>query len=144
MWTFIGIVVVILICAGIAASSNQAEVEQKKLLASSAAKRPEAFQRLFAEEFPAFSSNVTYSKAEAILSTWTKAAESWDFKQHVTFFGGQFKDSDHHLLACKLMVARTASLISDEFASEAAKAPIDYYSTMHRIITSANTLSGGS
>ena len=48
-----------------------------------AAKRPTVFTSLFAEEFPEFSEEMTYTRAEVAIDKWARFSVSPNFKKHL-------------------------------------------------------------
>lgn len=56
--------------------NNQLAEVTRKLQQQIASKRPEAFKRLFAEEFPGYSQDITYAKSEEILRVYDRLMAS--------------------------------------------------------------------
>ncbi|MEM7215182.1 MAG: hypothetical protein AAF423_06530 [Pseudomonadota bacterium] len=146
MWILIIVAIVICcIVAGIAQSSEDAATEQRdQNIRQIAAKRPDAFIRLFQEEFPDFAEDITFSKAESAIEEWNRALESNDYKQHLSFFNkSQFKDADAAQKARRFLMGNVANEISSEFLEHVLENPIeDSFNAMHRIIRSSLTLAG--
>lgn len=144
MWILIIIAVVICcIIAGISQSSEDAaEAESIRIANQIAAKRPDAFIRLFQEEFPNYAGTITFSKAEAAIREWERAADSKEYKRHLKMFNkGKFKNAHAAKTAMSYIVRCTASEISPEFLIYVDENPLeDSYMGIRRAIHSSNTL----
>ncbi|NIZ59848.1 hypothetical protein DL239_02530 [Sedimentitalea sp. CY04] len=137
MWIWIiGAVVVCCIIAGVAQASE--DDEKKKL----AAKRPDAFVRLFSEEFPDFSGNITFAKAEAAIKKWDEAIVSYDFTKHQKLFDKtKFKNVDSANQAMSYLINCVAKEISIEFVEYIQKNSMEAsYAAMRRAMDSSLTL----
>lgn len=107
-----------------------------------AAKRPDAFIRLFKEEYPIFADALTFSKAEGAINTWNWALGQKGYTQHLTIFDkSKFKTDEAFLQAASFMSLQLAQEVSNEFRDYVLLAPVEEtYLTIRRIINSSYTL----
>ena len=137
MW--IWIIGAIVVCVVIAAFAQAQEDEEKKNVA---AKLPDAFTRLFSEEFPNFSGNITFTKAEAAIKAWDTGFEDREYTKHKHWFReGYFKNEDAKLIAETYLVSKLAKEISHEFLAYVQENPVEGFNTVNRVIISSRTLS---
>ncbi|MEL7240261.1 MAG: hypothetical protein AAGK78_15490, partial [Planctomycetota bacterium] len=94
-WIIVAIIVVVLLCSLSSSSESNAdaqkqlaEAQQKQLADQSSARRPEALRRLFDEEFPEYSGQLTYAKAERFISRWDEVIASSEYKQAFSWMNG--------------------------------------------------------
>lgn len=139
MWFWI--IGAIVVCCVIAAFAQASEDEEKKKVA---AKRPDAFIRLFSEEFPDFSGNITFAKAEAAIKAWDEAIASNHFTKHLKIFDKtKFKNDHAAKQAMNHVIHSVAQQISPEFTSYVMNKPLDEsYASMRRAMDSSVTLAG--
>jgi hypothetical protein len=143
MW-ILGVIAVIICCIIAAAMSDAQDAENKKSANQMAAKRPDAFIRLFSEEFPDFASQMTFSRSEAALRAWDAAVRSNDYTKHLMFFDKtKFKNAAAMREAARYVNRNVAAQISREFAEHAEQDPEATYLALRRAITSSLTLAAG-
>lgn len=139
MWFWI--IGAVIVCCIIAAVAQASEDEDKKKVA---AKRPDAFIRLFSEEFPDFSGSITFAKAEAAIKAWDAAIASNSFTKHLRIFDNtKFKNDHAAKEAMDHVIHSVAQQISPEFVSYILNKPLsESYASMRRAIDSSVTLAG--
>ncbi len=120
------------------AQAEQAKITQDKKVS---AKLPDAFIRLFSEEFPDFQNQITYSRAEAAIATWNNSVAADDYTRHLKFFNNnEFKNDVAHREAATYVVTNVAREISPELLEYAKNNPEQSYATLRRVIISSFTL----
>lgn len=130
--------IVICICAAIAAASD----DEEKKKAAAAAKVPDAFARLFREEFPRFADQITYAKSEQFLRQYHAALSARPWTSRLKLFDkSRFKSEPDRAQALRYLAGATAGEISDDFRTFAINNPNEYFQTIQRVIASTNTLS---
>jgi opacity protein-like surface antigen len=136
MW--IVIIIVVVACCAIAAAAAGKDEEEKK---QTEAARPDAFIRLFSEEFPEFGNNLTFAKSEAAISAWEKTTKKYAYQRHLKLFDQTtLKDGTGGDKARRLAATETAKHISAEFLSFCEINVHQSYDGLSRAIKSSVTL----
>jgi hypothetical protein len=135
-WVWI-VLAVIAVCICISVASSAAEEEKKK---TAKAKRPEAFQRLMAEEFPAFASVFTYAKSEEALEAFGKVSARGEVRQHLGMFSNEVKNPTAKLAVGRIYARHIASIYSPDFAEFANENPANFHDGLLRALKSSETI----
>jgi len=139
---FIILVVICCIVASISQSNDENEKRQSILLAEKfAARMPDAFIRIFGEEFPEHASEITYSKAKGCIDAWNSTVTSKEYKKHISWIGNKYKSPTHQRAGELLLARNVASQVSDKFLEQALADPDKFSETFQRAIKAAATLS---
>jgi len=149
IFVILGIVLVIAVCAIAASSSSKATaqrdqqlLDQKKLADTISARQPTAYQKLFGEEFPDHLDDITYTKADKILQSWSKILSSRQYKRHLKTFGSGFRDDQAKRDACTVVVSQIAPIISEDFCNLALKDPIVFAQKLESVLNSSHRMAG--
>ncbi len=123
---------------------NEALADQQRAIAAqAAAKRPEAFAKLFAEEFPDFAGEITYAKAQAMLLDWDKALKAKEYKRALTWSGKAYKDYHTGQKAKKYVLQRVGAHVSPAFLQQVENHVDESLAAMQRVVDSSLVLSRG-
>lgn len=139
------IIAIVVICCIVAAFNESNEEAAKAIEAQNdkqiAAKRPDAFIRLFSEEFPDFAGQLTFSKSEEIIQCWERISVSSDFRKHFKLFSkDEFKSPSNEQTAMRYIMLNVANNVSSDFEEYVNDNLKGSYAAMRRAINSSKTL----
>lgn len=131
----------------LAAEREEVRVEQERNAKdqeerSSASRRPDALVRLFAEEFPRFSDDITYAKADELLEKFDLMWKA-DLVQDTLATRGGGRDSlvtDPDVQ--RWFIMKVTPIISPGFHDYASKNPEEFMAGLLRAINSSSKLAG--
>ncbi len=142
------LIVLVCVCAAIAVGGGLAQGEEQNALTAkalnqdAAAKRPDAFSRLFKEEFPEFADQISFVKSESMIRAYTAYGGSSQHKKHLHWlYTKNYKSDDAELQAKRELLEHCAPCVSPEFCDYALSDVLNVSEKIIGIFTSSATLS---
>ncbi len=126
----------------IAQGEEENQLKVKAVADAATAKRPDAYSRLFGEEFPGFAGQITFVKSESMIAASNNCLASPSFKKQLHWLNkDHFKSDEAAEIAMTELVTLTAQHVSPEFLEFAVQNKRDAYLKFIGILNSSATLS---
>ena len=134
--------VALAVFGAIAQGEEENNLKAKAITDAATAKRPDAYSRLFKEEFPEFANKITFVKSESMIAASSSCLASPYFKKQLHWLNkDQFKSEEAADLGMTELVNLTAQHVSPDFQAYALKNKRDAYLKFIGILNSSATLS---